>query len=57
MAGGLWQGPPEGHVKPVIGVDRALVVGVRKTLGLNSARQQELRNRTVEVMAGATGYA
>ena len=21
MAGGLWQGPPEGHMKPVSGVD------------------------------------
>ena len=33
------------------------VVGARKTLDLNSAGQQELRDRMVEVRAGATSYA
>ena len=27
MAGGLWQGPPEGQVKPVSGVDRVQSLG------------------------------
>ena len=33
------------------------VVGALETLDLNSAGQQELCDRTVEVRAGATGYA
>ena len=27
MAGGLWQGPPEGQMKPVSGVDRVQSLG------------------------------
>ena len=53
-----WQGPPEGQVKPVSGVDRIHpIVGARKTCGLNSAGQLKLRDRVVEVRAGATSYA
>ena len=33
------------------------VVGARTTLDLNSAWQQKLRDRTVDVRAGATGHA
>ena len=58
IVGGLWLRPPEGQVKPVVWVDRVLVVGLRKTLDLDFAGQQVLCDRTVEVgVAGAAGYA
>ena len=50
----LWQGTPEGRVKPVGGVvGRAQSSGHVK-LAQASAGQQELRDRTVEIRAGAT---
>ena len=53
MAGGLWQGLPEGQIKQVSGSvgQTSPVIRACKTLDLNSVRQWELCNWTVEVRA------